>query len=90
VRPLVIAFLLGAVATGIVAGAAAAALVIVADAAGWGSFRAAAGPVLVLAFERSGGVTRSSFGHGLALIALAGGCLNAAGAWVLRRRVDLH
>lgn len=89
-RPLLIAFLLGAVAAGIVAGAAAAALVILADAAGWDSFRAAAGPVLLLAFERADGVTRSSFGQGLALIAVAGGCLNATGAWVLQRRRDLH
>ena len=88
-RPLVIAFLLGAVATGVAAGAAAVAIAIAADAAGWGGFRVALGPVLVLAFEREREVTEAGFGPGLALIALAGGCLNTVGAWLLRRRVRL-
>jgi hypothetical protein len=86
VRPVLTAFLLGAVAVGLVTGAAAAALVIVADEAGWNTFRAAIGPLELLAFERSGAVTTSTLGPGLALPALAGGVLNAALARFLVRR----
>jgi hypothetical protein len=90
VRPVLTAFLLGAVAVGLVTGAAAAALVIVADAAGWNTFRAAIGPLELLTFERSGAVTASTLGPGLALPALAGGVLNAAAARFLVRRERLH
>jgi hypothetical protein len=86
VRPLVIAFLLGAVAAGIVAGVAVVVVVIVADAAGWDSFRAAIGPLELVAFERRRMETQSTFGPGLGLIAFAGGALNASAAGVLRRR----
>lgn len=86
-RALVIPFLLGAVAAGFAAGAAAVAVVIVADAGGWASFRAALGPLLLVEFERSGTATAATFGPGIAIAAVAGGLLNAAGAALLRRRV---
>jgi hypothetical protein len=90
VRPVVIAFLLGAAGLGIAAGAALIALGVVADGAGWSSFRVGIGPVPVLTFERRGGTTESTLGSGLGLIALAGGLLNAAAACFLLRRRRLH
>lgn len=90
-RALLIPFLLGAAALGITAGAAAVAVVIAAEAGGWDSFRAGLGPVLVVAFERSGKATAATFGPGIAVAAAVGGLLNAAGAALLRRRRDhLH
>lgn len=86
-RPLVIPFLLGAAAVGFAAGAAVVAIVIVADAGGWESFRAALGPLLVVEFDRSATATATTFGPGIGVAALAGGVLNAVGAIFLRRRV---
>lgn len=86
-RALVTAFLLGAAAAGFAAGAAAVAVVIVADAGGWAGFRAALGPLLLVEFERTGSATAASFGPGLAVAAIAGGLLNALGAALLRHRV---
>ena len=90
-RAVLIAFLLGAAAVGFAAGAAAVASVIVADAGGWDSFRIALGPLLVVEFDRSGTETEATFGAGIAVAAVGGGLLNAAGAALLRRRRDrLH
>ena len=86
-RPLVIAFLLGALAAGSVLVVTAMALAVVADAAGWGGFRIGIGPVLLLEFERRAASTGTTLGSGVALAAGACGLLNATGAAVLRRRL---
>ena len=85
-RPLVIAFVLGAVAVGITVLVAALVLGIVAQSGGWESFRVALGPVPFFSFERVPGEASTTFGNGLFLLALAGGALNALGAALLRRR----
>lgn len=84
-RPLVIAFALGATAVAILASVVGFALGVAAQAGDWASFRVAAGPVVFLAFERSARATSTSFGAGLPLLALAGGALNAIGAGVRSR-----
>ena len=86
-RPLVISFLLGAVAAALVLLVAAIALAVIADAARWGSFRVGVGPVLLLDFERRAASTGTTLGGGVALVACACGLLNASGAAVLRRRL---
>jgi hypothetical protein len=86
VRPLLIAFTLGAVAVAIAASVAGLALGIAAQSGHWHAFRVALGPVVLLAYERSGGGTSTTFGNGLAFLAAAGGALNALGAVVMRRR----
>lgn len=85
-RPLVIAFILGAVAIGIVAAAAGLAVGIVAQSGGWSSFRLGVGPIVFLSFERTAHATSTTFGGGLPLLALTGGLLNALGAGLVSRR----
>lgn len=85
-RPVLIAFLLGAVAVGIAVSVAGLALGVVAQSGGWDGFRVAIGPVVFLSFERLPRETSTTFGNGLFLLALAGGALNALGAALLRRR----
>ncbi|MHB8641981.1 MAG: hypothetical protein ACYDA3_03720 [Gaiellaceae bacterium] len=85
-RPVVIAFVLGTAAVGIVASVAGFAIGVAAQSGGWASFRAALGPVVFLSFERAPQATTTTFGSGLPLLALAGGALNAFGAGALSRR----
>jgi hypothetical protein len=85
-RPVVIAFVLGAAAVGIVASVAGFAVGVAAQSGGWASFRTALGPIVFLAFERTPQATTTTFGAGLPLLALAGGALNALGAGVVTRR----
>ena len=85
-RSLVIALVLGAMAAGIVLVVAGLALGVTADAAGWGSFRIAGGPVMLVEFERGTTSTGTTLGNGVPLAALACGVVNAAGAALLRRR----
>ena len=80
------AFALGAVAVGALLLVAGFALGVAAQAGGWDSFRVGAGPFALVEFERTGRATTTTFGSGLALAALAGGALNAAGAGWLRLR----
>jgi hypothetical protein len=85
-RPVVIAFVLGAAAVGIVASVACFAIGVAAQSGGWASFHAAIGPIVLISFERSPQATTTTFGAGLPLLALVGGALNAVGAGVLSRR----
>jgi hypothetical protein len=85
-RPLVIAFALGAVAVAVAASVAGLVLGIAAQSGRWDSFRIALGPVLFLSYGRAADGTSTVFGSGLTLLAFAGGALNAAGAALLRRR----
>jgi len=86
VRSLVIAFLLGSFAVAITLYAAGFVLGILAQDGGWSSFRIAAGPLVFFTFERTKDMTSTTFGAGLALVAVAGGVANALGAGFLRRR----
>lgn len=85
-RRLVISFALGTAAAAVLEVLALVALAIVADANGWGSFAVGGGPLLLLEFERTADATATTFGGGIALVALAGGALNAGGAAFLVRR----
>ena len=86
-RPLVIAFALGAVAVAISVSVAGLVLGIAAQSGHWGTFRVGLGPIILLSYERLPSGTSTTFGNGMAVLALAGGALNALGAALLRRRV---
>jgi len=87
VRPVVIAFALGAAAVAIVLLVAGFVLGVAADAGGWDSFRIAAGRLVLLEFGRTtNGTTSTTFGTGIIVAAAAGGALNAAAAAFLGRR----
>jgi hypothetical protein len=79
------AFVLGAVATGILAYAIAAALAIAAQA-GDRALDIALGPVVVVSVVVDGPSAVTTFGPGLLLIALAGGLLNLVAARLIARR----
>jgi len=79
------AFLLGAVATGIVAYAIAAALALAAQAGG-DPLDLSIGPVVIVSVVVQGKTAVTTFGAGLALIAIAGGLLNVLAARVIARR----
>jgi hypothetical protein len=81
------AFLLGALAVGIVAYAMAAALAVSAQAAGR-TLDLRLGPLEILSVATQGSTTAISFGPGLLALALVGGLLNLAAATVVRRRAE--
>ena len=81
------AFLLGTLAIGVVAYTAAAALAVAAQA-GDRSLDLALGPVAVLTVSDHAGVTTTTFGLGLLLIAVAGGLANLTLAALIRRRAE--
>lgn len=80
------AFALGACACGVVAYCFSVALAVVAATSGT-TVRLAVGWLLLVAVEHTdGGTTATTFGSGLAVVALVGGCANVAAGIVLRRR----
>jgi hypothetical protein len=79
------AFLLGSLAVGLFAYALAAAAAVTAQAAGR-TLEIAVGPIGLVAVAERGGAVVTTFGTGIALVALAGGILNLLAASVLRRR----
>ena len=79
------AFLLGAVAVGVVAYALAAALAVTAQA-GERALDIAIGPFTVVSVAREGVATVTTFGLGLVVLALAGGIANLVAAQVIRHR----
>jgi hypothetical protein len=81
------AFLLGMLAIGVVAYTATAALAVAAQA-GDRSLDLTLGPVGILAVADHAGVTTTTFGPGLFLIAVAGGVANLALAALIRRRAE--
>jgi hypothetical protein len=79
------AFVLGSVALGVFAYALAAALAVAAQSGGR-ELRIALGPLVVVAVSRDAATTVTTFGTGLAVLAVVGGLLNLAAAHFLRRR----
>lgn len=79
------AFALGAGASAVLAYTAAAVLAVSVTVAG-GTLRLQLGPLVFVAVEHEGRSTVTTFGVGLALVALAGGCLNALVAGIAARR----
>jgi hypothetical protein len=80
------AFALGAAAFGALALVGALVLAVLFGASGRGSAELSVGAVELLAFERGGRSTSTTFGPGLVLLPLLGGCANALGAVALARR----
>ena len=81
------AFLLGTLAIGVVAYAAAAALAVAAQA-GDRSLDLALGPVVAVSVVEHAQTTTTTFGPGLVLLALAGGLANLVLASLIRRRAE--
>ncbi len=81
------AFLLGAMAVGILAYAAAASLAVATQAAG-GSLRMGVGPIVVVSVETDATAASTTFGAGLLAVALAGGLLNLVAARLIRKRAE--
>ena len=79
------AFLLGAVAVGVVAYALVAALAVTAQAGGR-ALEIALGPLAILSVTHGGRSTVTTFGPGLVVLALAGGLANLAAAQLMRYR----
>lgn len=78
------AFAIGTVAVGLAAYVLAAGAAVASASAGL-AFRAAVGPVLLVAVEHEGATSVSTLGAGLTLVALAGGLVNAVAALLLGR-----
>jgi hypothetical protein len=88
------AFLLGAVAVGVLAYAAAASLAVATQAAG-GSLRLGVGRIVVVSVESDTSAASTTFGSGLLLVALFGGLVNLFAARLVRRKAaarsrDVH
>jgi hypothetical protein len=79
------AFLLGAVAVGIVAYAVVGALAVAAQAGGR-ALDLALGPLTLVSVAHEGTETVTTFGAGLVALALAGGSANLAAARLMRHR----
>jgi hypothetical protein len=80
------AFVLGTVVFCVLAYAVAVALALSASEGGWSSLRVALGPLLLVAVERDGAATVTTFGPGIVGVGLLGGAVNAAAAAALARR----
>ena len=80
------AFTLGCVALGVLAYAGVAALAVAAQAAGR-SFVVGLGPLIVASVERDASAAVTTFGPGLLVLAMVGGCANVAAAALLARRL---
>ncbi len=78
-------FLLGAVAIGVLAYALAAALAMSAQAGGR-ALHVGVGPFLLVSVTHEETAAVTTFGLGLAVLAVAGGLVNLAAAHLLRRR----
>jgi hypothetical protein len=79
-------FLLGTMATGMVAYVVVAVVALAAQADDR-SLAVAVGPVVILSVAVEGATKATTFGAGILLIAVAGGLLNLLAAQLLRRRL---
>jgi hypothetical protein len=77
------AFALGAIAVGVLAYAGAAALAVGAQAAGR-SLVVGLGPLVVVSVEREASDAVTTFGPGLLVVSIVGGCVNLAAARLVR------
>ena len=84
-RAHVTAFVLGAAAAGALALVVAVTASIIAEASGREALRVALLGVELVAFERAPNGSSTTFGPGLAVLALLGGLANAVGAAAIRR-----
>lgn len=80
------ALAVGTLATGLLAYATAAALAVAVQAGTPSGLRVAIGSLVLVAVERSGSATATTFGAGLLVLAAGGGLLNATAALLLSRR----
>jgi hypothetical protein len=80
------AFVLGTVVFAVLAYAVAVALALSATEGGWSALRIALGPLLLVAVERDGATTVTTFGTGIVAVGLLGGAVNAVAAAALARR----
>lgn len=78
-------FLLGALAVGVLSYAMVAALAVVAQAAGR-TLGLALGPLVFVSVSQAAGSTVTTFGTGLVVLSLAGGCVNLAAARLMQHR----
>lgn len=81
------AFVLGAVATGVVAYALVAALAVAAQA-GERTIDLALGPLTMVTVAREGSTSVTTFGTGLVVVACVGGVANLVAALLMARRPD--
>ena len=79
------AFLLGAVAVGVVAYALVAALAVAAQAGGR-ALAIALGPLTLVSVTQGEAATVTTLGSGLVVLAVAGGLVNLAAAQLMRHR----
>lgn len=83
------AFVLGALAVGVLLGAVVATVAAVATTGAISELRLAFGPVVLVAVRDVAGVTETTFGPGIGLVALVGGVANATAlGWLGRRAAD--
>jgi hypothetical protein len=80
------ALVVGTLAAGVLAYAAAAALAVGVQAGSSAGLHIGLGPLVLVAVERSRDATATTFGAGLLVVAVAGGLLNALAAVLLSRR----
>lgn len=80
------ALVLGSVAAAVLAGAAVATLSAVAASGAVDDLRVAAWTVVLVEVETAGGVTETTIGPGMGLLALVGGLVNVAVLALLVRR----
>jgi hypothetical protein len=81
------AFLLGALAVGILAYAAAASLAVATQAAG-SSLRVGVGPMVFVSVETGTTAASTTFGAGLLVLGVAGGVVNLGAARLIRKRAE--
>jgi hypothetical protein len=79
------ALAVGTLAAGVLVYAGALALAVAVQAGTDGGLHIAIGPLVLVAVERAGTSTSTTFGAGLLVIAAAGGLLNALAALLLSR-----
>lgn len=84
-RRALIAFALGVFAAIVAEVLVFVAVAIAAEAHAWTSFTVGRGAFVLIELRRTAGSTTTTFGPGMAFVALAAGVLNAAGAAFLAR-----
>lgn len=80
------AFVLGGLAVSIVLVAVWAAFAALVASGAWDSVHLTVGPAVVLAASNADGVSQTSLGPGVGIVACAGGILNASLLWLLSLR----